>query len=226
MPSDDRAGGDELIGDRPCRCHADRETDALRLADTATSLVAEARRLNTLAVPAVIRYCKGDGTETITWTGPWTEARLSRMVKNPIHKGEHIHKSRPGGRNRPVQTEIPQSFEPLVDASTWERANARLAANRRWPQGNEVRKGLLSGMIRCGVCGHTYQQRTDRGRNGRWHRYYYCAMTKLRSLPLDQRDRATCPAKLVPADQADGAVWSTIEAFLQDPGPVLKRAWV
>jgi hypothetical protein len=29
----------------------------LRLADTATSLVAEARRLNTLAVPAVIRYC-------------------------------------------------------------------------------------------------------------------------------------------------------------------------
>jgi len=44
----------------------------------------------------------------------------------------------------------------------------------KWSRRAEPGQWLLKGFVQCGVCGVGTNAHRMRGRNGSWHRYYYC----------------------------------------------------
>ena len=63
----------------------------------------------------------------------------------------------------------------IVDEQTFEAAGGSAATTAKWsPRRAEPGQWLLSGLVKCGVCGVGTNCHKMRGRNGTWHRYYYC----------------------------------------------------
>ena len=73
---------------------------------------------------------------------------------------------------------------------------------------------LLKGLVKCGVCGVGTNCHKMRGRNGTWHRYYYCRNhDPLRAGGEDRR----CPERNIRADALDAFVFDQIRAALTQP---------
>lgn len=76
-----------------------------------------------------------------------------------------------------VRRDIETAWEPLIDTSTWERAQAILSRpSRRYAKHDRrVRSGLLTGLVTCGRCGEPMRLSTFAASKGR-ERYavYVC----------------------------------------------------
>jgi site-specific DNA recombinase len=105
-----------------------------------SSCDAIATRLNAQGVPS--------------WSGgQWSASALSRMVKNPVYRGQHRHGDAIEGSILPV------SYSPaprIVSDALWERAQAQIEKNRRLSGRAANRLYLLRGLLWCGQCGHAY----------------------------------------------------------------------
>lgn len=105
-----------------------------------SSCDAIANRLNAQGIPS--------------WSGgKWSAAALSRMVQNPVYRGQHRHGDAVGGSVLPV------TFSPaprIVSDALWERAQAQIEKNRRLRGRAAKRLYLLRGLAWCGSCGHAY----------------------------------------------------------------------
>jgi site-specific DNA recombinase len=97
---------------------------------------------------------------------PWTEGRLSRLVRSTAYKGQVTLKSKAG----PITLTIP----PLVSPEEWQAALDQLRRNAttRPPR----RFNLLRGKVRCLNCGGPY---VASYRSARGQAYYRC-LTSLR----------------------------------------------
>ena len=72
----------------------------------------------------------------------------------------------------------------------------------------------LRGLVKCGPCGVGASCHKMRGRNGTWHRYYYCHNhDPVRAGGHDRR----CPERNIRADALDEFVFGQIRAALLDP---------
>ena len=58
----------------------------------------------------------------------------------------------------------------LVDRRTFDRVQARLVTNRSDSDRNRIHVYLLSGLVRCGACGHNYHGRHVRPTDTRYYR--------------------------------------------------------
>ena len=73
---------------------------------------------------------------------------------------------------------------------------------------------LLRGLIECGHCHLGCNCHRMRGRNGTWHRYYYCrGHDLLRASSGDGR----CPERNIRADELDEYVFAQVRQALLDP---------
>ena len=91
--------------------------------------------------------------------------------------------------------------------------------NTKWsPRRAEPGQWLLKGLVRCGVCGVGTNAHRMRGRNGSWHRYYYCRNhDPIRAGGADRR----CPERNIRADALDSYVFDRIRAALLHPDTLL-----
>ena len=81
-----------------------------------------------------------------TLTGkPWTADTLSRFLRRPRNAGLRDYKGEIIGK---------ATWPALVDESTWRAAQTVLEAPERKPGRKSVRRHLLTGVARCGKCGH------------------------------------------------------------------------
>ena len=77
---------------------------------------------------------------------------------------------------------------------------------------------LLKGLVKCGVCGVGTNCHKMRGRNGTWHRYYYCRNhDPLRAGGESRR----CPERNIRADALDAFVFDHIRAAITHPDQLL-----
>jgi site-specific DNA recombinase len=102
-----------------------------------------------------------------------------------------------------------------------ERALAALEANKRRasPQRKNARKYLLTGLIRCGVCGFACSGRTITMR-GKRYSYYVCTSRRA------ERGVSTAPphrAAYVSAPWLEELVWADVKRFVTNPGETLER---
>jgi site-specific DNA recombinase len=185
----------------------------LRIANGSTT-VAEARRLNTLGIPAGRRYSDGKFHPP---PGLWRPNHINGMVRNPIYRGTHILKAKGGS--------IARSVPALLDEDLWERANSRLTKNRSFPVRTYKHPYLLRGLVRCVACGASYVGTgISSARNGHvWVGRYYRCGSQLSSLRPDPNKR--CPAKMLAADEIERIVWEDCRAYVHDPGKALEDAW-
>jgi site-specific DNA recombinase len=111
---------------------------------------------------------------------------------------------------RPREEWIRLSVPPIITEEEYRAAQRRLANARRRFDGTPKHKYLLSGLIRCGLCGHTWHGFQPRS-CGR--KYYVCT---LRSPgPRPGTDDVRCKAGFVGCDVIDDSVWDVVRGWLE-----------
>lgn len=140
---------------------------------------------------------------------PMASAALRHILTNPRIAGLRRH--RPRDRNGRVEDEsiFEAKWEPIIDRATFERLQARI---RRNGNGNGGRGGrpaahLLSGLLKCGVCGAPMYA-SSRGVKERKVRRYVC---------LKRPGRPGCGRVVVTADPVDVLVFEMAVAALVSP---------
>jgi site-specific DNA recombinase len=151
----------------------------------------------------------------------WLATTVGRIVHNTCY-GEGVHwvKTSDGSLyERPVPT--------IVEPGLQRRAIDALEQNRHRASRlrREARRYLLSGLVRCEVCGHGCTGRTTTNRGKKYH-YYGCASQR-----AERRSHATGKtasiephrAPSVSAPWLEQLVWSDVKRFITNPGEVLER---
>jgi site-specific DNA recombinase len=118
-------------------------------------------------------------------------------------------------RERPRDEWIPIPVPAIIDRDTFDRVKQISRDNSKWnPRGAEWGVWLLRGLIECGHCHLGCNCHRMRGRNGTWHRYYYCrGHDVLRARSPEGR----CPERNIRADELDHYVWAHVRQVLLDP---------
>ncbi len=185
------------------------------------TLYSESKRLNDEGVPSPgYRY---GGDEQRRDTRAWTISTVRGIVHQAAYSGVHrVRVEGRGGREEIIERPVPAIVEP----SLRERAEAQLAKNKS--RAGELRKNgrkyLLSGLVRCGICGQSCTGRTTTS-GGKKYSYYGCISNRRerRSSKASEGGKPPHRVSNIAADWLEGLVWTDVRAFLEDPGEVLER---
>jgi site-specific DNA recombinase len=171
------------------------------------------------------------GIPSPTGKSIWGTSTITRLLRNEAYIGtvyynrrEHFDGAEPrrGARNRktrsrerPREEWIPIPVPAIVDPDTFARVKQVSCDNSRWsPRGAEWGVWLLRGLIECGHCHLGCNCHRMRGRNGTWHRYYYCrGHDPLRT----KAGLGRCPERNIRADALDEYVFAQVRQALLDP---------
>lgn len=117
-----------------------------------------------LGARAICKELLGRGIPTKTGRGEWNAADLRRLLRRRVYAGDLVHGELEfqidrSGRSHKIRHEDPLvvegAYPALVDRETWEAAQ-RIMASRQQAAGRAVDSPyLLSGLVRCALCGRT-----------------------------------------------------------------------
>ena len=160
----------------------------------------------------------------------WGTSTINRLLRNEAYIGrvyynrtETIPDRRPGRRSRQVPRPraewIAIGCPAIITEDTFQAAATVSYDNAKWsPRRAEPGAWLLRGLVKCGPCGVGTSCHKMRGRNGTWHRYYYCHNhDPVRAGGQDRR----CPERNIRADALDEFVFGQIRAALLNPALLL-----
>jgi DNA invertase Pin-like site-specific DNA recombinase len=164
----------------------------LRLFQELGTVNAVLRHLAEHQVQLGFRRRSGPDKGELVWARP-NRNTLQNILHHPIYAGVYVYgRSRhdPGRKraDRPYSGRIvvpaedwlvwiPGVFPAYLSLDQWERNQARLADNRAWAQSRGAVRGgaaLLTGLLRCGMCGRRMTVRYQSW-NGRKVHSYVCA---------------------------------------------------
>ncbi len=138
---------------------------------------------------------------------PIDKGALYKLLNNRVYLGEAVHKG----------TSYPGEHAAIIDAATWDKVQAVLAANRV-ARANGTRAqtpALLRGLI-FAPGGHAMTPSHTR-KAGKLYRYYVAS-------DAIRQGYADCPVRSVPAAEVEEAVVAQVRHLLQTP-EVIARAW-
>jgi len=183
-----------------------------------------------VTVREICRRLNADRIPSPTGKPTWGSSTVCRLLGNETYIGrvyfnrtETIADPRPVRRTRQVSRPREEWIAigcPRIITDEQFEAAARVAYdNAKWsPRRAEPGEWLLKGLVKCGVCDVGTNCHKMRGRNGTWHRYYYCRNhDPLRAGGEDRR----CPERNIRADALDEFVFAQIRAALTQPGMLL-----
>ena len=190
-----------------------------------------AERAAGTTIRQICRQLNADAVPTPTGSrAVWGTSTVNRLLRNEAYIGrvyynrtEAVPDRRPGHRSRQVPRPraewIAIPCPPLITDQTFEAAAKVSYDNSKWsPRRAAPGAWLLRGLVKCGPCGVGTSCHKMRGRNGTWHRYYYCHNhDALRAGGQDHR----CPERNIRADALDDFVFAQIRAALLDPAQLL-----
>ena len=188
-----------------------------------------AERAAGTTIRQICRQLNADAVPTPTGSrAVWGTSTVNRLLRSEAYIGrvyfnrtEAVPDRRPGHRSRQVpRTDwIAIPCPPLITDETFEAATKVSYDNSKWsPRRAEPSAWLLRGLVKCGPCGVGTSCRKMRGRNGTWHRYYYCHNhDPLRAGGQDRR----CPERNIRADALDEFVFGQVRTALLDPALLL-----
>ena len=188
------------------------------------------------AIAGLGRWLTARGVATRTGKERWDRSVIWGMLRNPAYAGtavfgktQVVHEpaglnrtARLAGRTVPRQvrtqdrpreewTGIP--VPALVDEETFDRAQQRLADNKRFASRNTKVPSLLQGIAACASCGYGYYRTTTTTTAGNKIYYYRCLGSDDYRYPGGR----ICGNKPVRADYADKVIWDHVTALLADP---------
>jgi site-specific DNA recombinase len=185
-----------------------------------------ADRAGGLTVREICRRLNTDRVPSPTGKATWGHSTVCRLLRNEAYVGrvyfnrtETVPDKRPTRRTRQVPRArdewIPIDCPRIVTDEIFEAAGRVSIDNSKWsPRRAEPGEWLLRGLVRCGSCGVGTNCHKMRGRNGSWHRYYYCRNhDPIRAGGQDRR----CPERNIRADALDKFVFDQIRTVLTQP---------
>jgi site-specific DNA recombinase len=183
-----------------------------------------------ITVREICRRLNADGVPSPTGNPTWGHSTLSRLLRNEAYIGrvyynrtESVPDRRPTHRNRVVPRDrdewIPIECPRIISDELFQAASRVATDNTKWsPRRAEPGQWLLKGLVKCGACGVGTNCHKMRGRNGTWHRYYYCRNhDPLRAGGEQHR----CPERNIRADALDTFVFDHIRAAITRPDQLL-----
>ena len=183
-----------------------------------------------ITVREICRRLNADRIASPTGKATWGTSTLCRLLGNEAYIGrvyfnrtETIADPRPVRRTRqiprPREDWIPIGCPRIITDDQFEAASRVAYDNAKWsPRRAEPGEWLLKGLVKCGVCDVGTNCHKMRGRNGTWHRYYYCRNhDPLRAGGEDRR----CPERNIRADALDEYVFGQIRTALTQPSMLL-----
>ena len=159
---------------------------------------------------------------TPSWGGTrWSAAVVSRMIQNPVYRGQHRHGDAVGGSVLPI------TYSPaprIVEDSLWRRANEQIEKNRRFRGRLAKRHYLLRGLLWCGECGHAYTGLTMNAEKADETDHAQGVIYRCNWRAGGHRDQGgiKCSSPSVPGS-IEGDVWRVVLGILQRP-EILKSA--
>jgi site-specific DNA recombinase len=181
-------------------------------------------------VRQICRRLNTDGVPSPTGMATWGSSTICRLLRNEAYVGrvyynrtETIPNPRSTRRTRQVQRPredwIPIDCPRIITDELFENAGKVAYDNAKWsPRRAEPGAWLLKGLVKCGVCGVGTNCHKMRGRDGTWHRYYYCRNhDPLRAGGEEHR----CPERNIRAGALDEFVFDQIRGALTDPALLL-----
>jgi site-specific DNA recombinase len=142
--------------------------------------------------------------------GEWSLTTLRGILTNPVYVGQLDW----------AGERFQARWEPIVPPELWQAVQETFAARRsggpdpgRTPTRRDAR--LLTGLIRCGLCGRPLWTRYAKGASGKLRRVYWCCS------PTSQR--RGCPLPAVAAEEAEAVVWEAVVLLLEAGG--VREAW-
>jgi site-specific DNA recombinase len=187
-------------------------------------------RASGTTIRQICRQLNAEGVGSPTGRPTWGHSTVSRLLRNEAYIGRVYYNRtesttaagparRPRQVARPREEWIPIDCPAIVTDEQFQ-AVARVAYdNSQWsPRRAEPGAFLLKGLVKCGVCGVGTNCHKMRGRNGTWHRYYYCRNhDALRAGGEEHR----CPERNIRADALDAFVFDQVRAALLEPAILL-----
>jgi site-specific DNA recombinase len=180
----------------------------------------------------ITRRLNADAVATPTGKPVWGTSTVGRLLRNEAYVGRVYYNrtestpttSRTGRRStvqrpRPKEEWIAIAVSPIVAEDVFEAAQATSRDNSRWsPRRVNDEAWLLRGLIVYGSCGVRTNCHRMQGRNGTFHRYYWCRNhDTLRAGGEDRR----CPQRNIRADALDAFVFDQVRAALLRPDVLL-----
>ena len=180
-----------------------------------STLYREAKRLNKQVVPSPRwRFKSGERKHG----GSWTATTVAAIFHQSAYSG--VHKVRIGNEDC-IEREVP----PIVEPGLQQQAETTLAENKRRasPNRKNDRKYLLSGLVKCAVCGFACTGHTTTNR-GKKYSYYGCVANRAERATKANASRIPPPrAPHVSAPWLEDLVWQDVQQFLKNPGEILER---
>ena len=171
-----------------------------------------------------------DGIRSPTGRAVWSVSTIGRILRNEAYIGrvyynrtEKVPQRQRAGKTRQVQRPRGQwiaiAVPAILDETLFEVAQRVSRDNSRWnPRRAEPGHWLLRGLVKCGHCGVGVSCHKMRGRNGTFHRYYYCHNhDPLRAGGEHRR----CPERNIRADELDTFVFERVRDTLLHPQVLL-----
>lgn len=154
---------------------------------------------------------------------PWYEGTVSRILHNPAYTGTWTWRktvggkyTTPGSRTAAKEGQISYSVPPIISEELFNRVQILLKENVRLSPRNMKKHYLLRGLIKCGLCGHSYVGLS--GGSPKYQQRYYRCGSHVRSMYLDP-----CGNKALRADRIEEVVWNYCAAFIRAPGSILEE---
>ena len=184
--------------------------------------------------PSIAVRLTDEGIPTQTGKLLWRQSYIHYVLANATYTGTWVY-----GKERHISTEegtkvheqpedtwIEIPVPQIIDAETWERAQALKKQRSRRAKRNTKVLYLLQHLLRCGQCGHNFHAKTTwsttnvrGGKKYRYdlttpRRYYMCNGTH--SLRLRCRERPS-----IRAERLEEPVWNEVKRVLQNPGLIV-----
>jgi site-specific DNA recombinase len=180
-------------------------------------------RASGTTVRQICRGLNADRVPSPTGKATWGTSTILRLLRNEAYVGrvyfnrtEAVPDRRPTHRSRQIPRDradwIPISCPRIVSDEVFDAAGKVAVDNAKWsPRRAEPGAWLLKGLVKCGVCRVGTNAHKMRGRNGTWHRYYYCRNhDPIRAGGEERR----CPERNIRADALDEFVFDQIRVAL------------
>jgi len=166
--------------------------------------------LNRLRIPAA-------GKRKKSFAQRWTPGRIRNIIGNEIYKGIHFYgrnlkqKGKPKNGMQPVLRRVPDLA--IVSEGLWEAANGALRANLSLAKSRTNRQYLLTGLIKCGICGKRFVGTPLHGKT-----YYRCGGYQGAYNTSGEK----CYSQHIRGEWLEKVIWEEVRSLFRNPGPTLR----
>jgi len=183
-----------------------------------------------LSIRPITGCLNQDGVLSPNGKAIWGASTIGRLLRNEAYVGRVYYNRTvsvldryPGKGTRQVRRPRDQwiaiPVPAIVSEELFEAAQQVSYDHSQWsPRRAEPCHWLLRGLVKCGHCGVGVSCHKMRGRNGTFHRYYYCRYhDPLRAGGEHRR----CPERNIRADELDAFVFEQVHATMLRPEVLL-----